>query len=430
MRILSVTLLLLTFSIAGAQKILTIEDAVNLALKNNFNILVSRNEADILKIKNTPGNAGMLPEINLTGSGRYELNDVHQGYADGTENEYPDFSGTSVSAGAELSWTLFDGGKMFVTKAKLNEIESLGEIQFKDRVLQTLYEVIASYYNIVKQKQQLAFISEVINFNQERVIIAQTGFNAGSLIKSDLLQAKIDLNVALENSINQQFIIESEMKNLGVLLGQNSETEYDISDSIPLEYSFSKDDILQRLEYSNTSILVLKKQVDIARLNLKEFSRSFLPTINLQAGYSFSFNNNSDGTLLQSRSFGPLVGGTVLIPLYHSGENKRLVSTARIQLQSAEYFLQETKLRVNTQVRNAITDYENQRQLLEIEEENNSLTRENLEISLNRLKLGQTTSLEVHQAQEDFVQSCTRLVNFKYDLKISETRLKQLIASL
>jgi outer membrane protein TolC len=68
--------------------------------------------------------------------------------------------------------------------------------------------------------------------------------------------------------------------------------------------------------------------------------------------------------------------------------------------------------------------------LLEIEKENNQYATEYLQISFNRMKFGQTNSLEVHQAQENYVQSCTRLINFRYNLKIAETKLKQFISKM
>jgi len=79
---------------------------------------------------------------------------------------------------------------------------------------------------------------------------------------------------------------------------------------------------------------------------------------------------------------------------------------------------------------NTLTDFKNQQQLLQIETENNELAMENIKISLERLRLGQSTSLEVHIAQEDFVQSNTRLINFRYNLKLAETKLKQLVSGL
>jgi outer membrane protein len=430
MRIKIMLLLLMAFPITRAQEILTVDDAVSIALKNNFDILVARNESEIARVNNTPGNAGMLPAIAVTGSGNYELNNVHQKLSGGTENKYPSLKSSSINAGTQLSWTLFDGGKMFVTKNKLNEIESLGEIQFRDKVLQTLYSVIAAYYDVVRQKQQLNSINESMNYNIERVKIAQAGLGAGSLMKTDLLQARIDLNVTLEDAINQKVIIDAAKKYLNELLGNSTEIVFEVSDSIPLNYSPDKNELFQKLDSLNTTILAFKKQTDIARLNLKENIRSYSPVLNLSGGYYFSGTTNSAGTVLNNRTFGPQVGGTLVIPIYSSGENKRKITTARIESESAEYDLQNIRLQMKTDLQNALSDFESQKQLLQIEKENNELTRENLEISLQRLRLGQTTSLEVHQAQENFVLSGTRLINFEYNLKIAETKLKQLISSL
>jgi outer membrane protein TolC len=66
--------------------------------------------------------------------------------------------------------------------------------------------------------------------------------------------------------------------------------------------------------------------------------------------------------------------------------------------------------------------------LLTIEKNNHSLTKENLDISIQRLRLGETTTLETKLAQESFQDSLTRLLNFEYNLKVAETKLKQLLA--
>lgn len=417
-------------STVNAQKKLTIDDAVSIALKNNFDILVAGNDANIAKANNTLGNAGMLPTVALTGSGNYGVSNTNQKLSSGGLTNYPALSSSSLSAGAQLNWNLYDGGKMFVTKSKLNEIQALGEIQFKDKVMQTLFNVIAAYYDVVRQKQQLNSINEALNYNRDRVNIAQTGFNAGSLLKSDLLQAKIDLNVNSENAINQQFTIEVSLKNLKLLLGKNDMETIEILDSIPLNYSPDKADLLQKINNSNTSILSFQKQIDIAQLALKESRSLYLPTLSFKAGYYVSHTVNSDGSVLQNNAIGPQVGGTLVIPIYNAGETKRKETAAKIQTQSAEYNLQNIKLQVSTELQNTFTEFENQQKLLKIETENNELAKENIQISIDRLKNGQATSLEVRLAQEDYVQSNTRLINFRYSLKIAETKLKQLVSAL
>ncbi len=430
MKFVYLLFLILIFPAAKAQEALSLESAVNMALKNNFDILVADKSAAISKVNNTPGNAGMLPSVAVIGSGNYSLNNRIQKNVDDSSVTSPSLSTSSVTAGAELTWTLFDGGKMFVTKSKLSEIQALGEIQFRDKVLQTMFSVITAYYDVVRQKQQLISINEVLNYNKDRVKISQAGYNAGSLIKTDLLQAKIDLNVTLENLINQQFAIIEAKKTLNQLLGQSSESVYEISDSIPLNYTPNKTELIQKLNSSNTSILSFQKQIDIAGLAIKEFKSGYLPNVGFRAGYYFSQSTNTNASIAQSRTLGPQVGGSLVIPLFSAGENNRKVAVAKLESASAEFDLQNIKLQVNTLLENTLTDFENQQRLFEIESENNELALENIKISLERLRLGQSTSLEVHIAQEDYVQSNTRLINFRYNLKMAETKLKQLISNL
>jgi outer membrane protein TolC len=134
--------------------------------------------------------------------------------------------------------------------------------------------------------------------------------------------------------------------------------------------------------------------------------------------------------LQKNKVYGPQIGATLSIPIYQAGNAARQVRTARLQVQSYEYNLESTKLGVNSDLQNTLTNYESQLQLLEIERNNTKLARENLDISIERLRLGQTTTLELHQAQESYVDSQTRLINFEYYLKVAETRLKKLMAGL
>jgi outer membrane protein TolC len=414
-----------------AQKLITVDNAVGIALKNNYDILVSRNDADIDKMNNTAGNAGMLPAVAVNGSDNYSVNNSFIKQFSGSEISSSNASTNAINTSVQLNWTVYDGGKMFVTKNKLNEIEALGGLQYRNQVEQTVYDVVVAYFNVVKQQQQLVSINKVILYNQERVTILQTSFNAGSSAKNNLLQAKIDLNVSKENSITQQSIIISSKRNLNQILSLNIDsTAYGVIDSIPLTYKPDKADLINKIYTNNTNILTFQKEIDIARLSVDEFKANRLPKVNFNTSYNFQYTSNSSGTTLLSRYYGPQVGGSISIPIFQGGNLNRLISTSKIQLESAQYNLENSKIQVNTLLQNALTDFENQEHLLAIEKENTDLVKENLEISMQRLRYGQTTALEVRQAQQSYEDSFTRLINFKYNLKVAETRLRQLIAGL
>lgn len=430
MRLNYIIILLLFSTMLQAQQTLTVDEAISIGLKNNYGIQIARNTAEAAKINNTPGNAGMLPTAEIVGGGNYDLNNSYQKYGDGTERSISGLSTTGINAGAQLKWTLFDGGKMFVTKEKLNEIERLGTLEFKDQVLQTTYQIILAYYDVVRQKQQLTAINELLNYNKERVKISDAGYNAGSMLKSDLLQAKIDMNVTSQSIISQEYMINTSKKELNNLLGRDAETEFEIDENIRIGYVPDRNEIQKKLYEKNTAYLMHQKQIEIARLSVKENERAYLPSFDLKGGYYYNQTFNSGGTTLNNRLHGPGIGGTLIVPLYTGGETKRKIAASKIEVLNAESNLQQTRLELNSTLQNALQDFENQQKLLVIENENNALTKENLETSLQRLRYGQATSLEVHQAQEYFVQSSTRLINFQFQLKIAETKLKQLIAEL
>src|ERR1035437_697494 len=429
--ILTLSIIIFFIPLTYSQKVLTSEDAISIALKYNYDILVARNSATTDSVNNTPGNAGMLPDITISSTESYSTaTKLYQKFSDGSTVSSSNTKSNSLNANIGLSWTLFDGGKMFVTKRKLSEIQELGEIQFRDRVLQTVYDVILAYYDVVRQKQELASINEVITYNLDRVKISQTSFDAGLSPKTNLLQAKIDLNVYQENAINQQSIILAAKRSLNQLLGRNTDVQFEVLDSIPISESLDNRVLSQKLDSSNTSILAYQKQIDVDKLSIKEMNSMLLPKIFFNTGYGLFQSNSPDGNPLINRTIGPSVGGTVSIPIYQGGNAIRQIKVAKIQLQSDQYNLENVRLKVNQQLQNALTQFENQLNLLKIEKDNAILAKENLEISIQRLRYGETTSLEVSLAEGSFVDSLTRLISFEYNLKVAETKLKQLLARL
>jgi outer membrane protein len=409
---------------------LSADDAVSIALKNNYDIVVAHNNAEIAKVNNTPGNAGMLPSVAITGSENYSLDKVNQKLPNNLPDVDTNEVTNSIDAGIFLNWTLFDGGKMFITKRKLGELEALGGLQLKDQVLQTVYDVIVAYYNVVQQKQQLASYNVVIAYNQDHVNILQTSFNAGLAPKTDLLQAKIDLNVNREGAIRQQTVIIEAKRALNLLLSRDANTAFHVSDSIPITFTPDKAEFLEKVYANNTSVLEQQKQVAIARLSLQEIRTLGLPRIALSGGYNVAEADNTVGSVLMNRAYGPTIGATVTIPLYQSGNVLRQISTARLQLKSTEIQLENVKLQTSIELQNLLDDFENQRQLLAIEKDNTALAKENLDISLQRLKQGQSTSLEFKQAEQSYEDALTRLTGIEYGLKVAETKLKQLLAML
>src|SRR5690349_19307404 len=108
---------LILFSLnASAQRMLTLEEAISTALKNNYDILLAQNDSAAAALDLTYRNAAFLPRLNATVGSVWNNNDTKQVLADGTKRESEGLKSNNITGQLALNWTLFDGLKMFATR--------------------------------------------------------------------------------------------------------------------------------------------------------------------------------------------------------------------------------------------------------------------------------------------------------------------------
>ncbi|HEU4717641.1 MAG TPA: TolC family protein [Bacteroidia bacterium] len=423
-------LLTVSGSLLCHAQVMTPDDALQAGLKNNFDVIIAKNAAEADSIMNSPGEAGMLPTVSLNGSFGVNQNSIHQKYANGNEFTANNAGSNSLTSSVSLSWTLFDGTKMFVTKHKLETLQMQGEYEFRSQVLNTSASILTSYYDIVRQKQKLNAIDEVIKANQQRLDITETRFTSGSGPKTDYNQAKIDLNVQLENRLVQAEALSESKRTLNNLLARDVNTSFDVIDSIPEGALPDRQQLEQKMYASNPDLLAFKAQVDVTKFEVREARSQYFPRLGVQAGYSFSQNQNSAGFSLYNQSNGPTAGVTLAFPIYQAGKVKRQVAVSTLDVNSAEMQFARANLEASLQLQNGLSTYDLKAQSIVLEKENVSLARENMQMALDRLNLGQGTAFEVQQAQITLSSSLSRLSDLQYEMKAADISVHRIAADL
>lgn len=410
---------------AFAQTVLTAEEAVSIALKSNYDISIAANTAAGDSILNAPGEAGMLPAVNLNGGLSTSHTNLHQRYTNGNEVISPNAGGTSMSAGVALSWTLFDGMKMFVTKQKLEQIEMQGDYLFRMQVINTSADVLLAYYDLVRQKQQLKATDEIIAFNMERVKITESRMVSGLGPRTDYLQAKIDLNLQRENRITLERNLSIAKQNFNSLLARDVLTVYDVTDSIPSALLSNRSELESKIYKNNPGVLAMQTQVNIANLAWRENRSYMYPRLVGNAGYNFLRTENSAGFTLYNQSYGWNAGLTLSMPLFAGGFYKRRMELAKIDMMNADIGYQQYTLNARLELYNALEEFDAADSSLVLERENEQLARENMNLALERLRLGQGTALEVAQAQATLAEVLFRLAGLKYAAKSAEINVNR-----
>jgi outer membrane protein TolC len=418
----------------AAQNVLTVDEAIATALKNNYDIQLLRNDSASFALDNSYAKAAFYPRVNATGGLLYNNNNQLQRFSDGTKRERNGIRSSNLNGSVQLSWTLFDGYKMFATRDKLGQFVKLGELNIKNQMVTAVAAVVNNYYNIVYQKQQLKAVEDQMSINEERVKLADRKFSVGLGAKPELLQAKVDLNAQKAARLKQQTVIAQLKETLNRLMNVALQTSYDVSDTIPINTNITLAEMLAAVENTNQQLQVTKKNLDIASLTLKERKADKFPVLTFNSAYNYSKADNkavvNPFTPLFSRNNGFNYGLGIAIPIFNGFNVKRQVQQAQLDIDYLKLSYQNQKMQIDVGIINAFKDYEMQQQALALEEENILLAKENVMIALERFRLGVSTYLELRETQKSLEDAYNRLLAARYNTKLAETELLRLKGDL
>lgn len=417
-----------------AQQMVTIEDAIAAALKNNYDILLAQNDSVAAVVNKQYIYSGFLPTINGTIGRAQTTSAQKQTYKDRPQVQGSGIRTTNLSAAVSLNWVLFDGLKMFATRDRINQLFESGQINVKNQVVNSLANVISAYYIIVRQKQQLKAIEEQMSINEERVKLADRKLSVGLGTKPELLQAKVDLNAQKAAHLQQQSIMSQSKEALNQLTGMQLQENFEVSDSIPIHAGLNLSDIQNQIETTSPSILQAISNVDLSKIALKEAQASRWPTISFGSNYNFTqndiANNISPFAPVYSRNRGFNFGFSASIPLLNYMTVNRNIKQVRLDIAYQEIALEKQKNAVNVMVKAGYYNYRFQLSALQLEEENIELAKENVFIALERFKQGVSTYLELREAQKSLEDAYDRLIAARYNTKLAETELLRLKGDL
>lgn len=416
----------ITFTSLKAQELLTPENAVALAISKNFDIVIAKNEADIAKINNNKATAGMLPRINVTTGDVFNLSNINQKFTTGQEVKKNWVPVNSFNAGLNLNWTIFDGLKMFATKDRLAALQSLGEIQLKNQIQEVVAQVLNAYYEVVRQKQQIKALNESAAISVERVSLSQKKLDVGYSDKTPLLQAKVDYSAQQINILKQETVLQQTKVSLNQLLGRDANIEFEVLDTIEVNYVPNLQNIKDTTLAENFSIQSAEKNIEIAKLQHKEINSQRLPSINFNTGYLFTQNNSKAGLQLFNRSYGPTVGLNATIPIFNGGMVKKQLESSAVNIAIQQIQLDQIKNELDSKILTAYKNFDYATKMLKLNEENVKVAQENVQITLERYRLNQSNSIEIKQAQGSYEDALYNVILARYNAKTAEIELKKL----
>ncbi|PXY43817.1 TolC family protein [Flavobacterium hydrophilum] len=426
------SLILFLFCIAkgNAQEILTIEEAMKIALENNFEIKIAKNNSKINETNVTIGNAGMLPTATASVTDNNSITNSSQTRQDGTTTSLDNAKNNSLNYGVSLGWTVFDGMKMFARLDQLKELQKLGDAELKRTILIKIAQVNSAYYDLVQQQQQLAALDTTIVISNQRLELAKNRFTIGKASKLEVLNAQVDLNSDQVAMLRQKESYVNAKILLNQYLARDPKIDFKVTDQVTVDDKLIFADLLDLAQKQNPGLEAQIINKRIAELQLKQVKADRYPVINLTSGYNFAESQSSLGFTSEASSRGLNYGFNATLNIFDGFNQHRNEKIAKLQIENSQIAIEQQNLILNTQLSTAFQTYLTNIELIGLEDDNEEIARQNLSITLDKFRIGTITTLEFRTAQLNYVNAKVRYSNAQYQAKLSEIALKELAGNI
>lgn len=405
---------------------LDLEKAIQLGLENNYQVKIAVETIKLREGDIGVGWSAFLPVVDAIYTRNFSNEDVTQTFVSDPETPREILGAKSRSENFTLAAIYGFRPEAIVAIKRLGQLAVISELDAKVAVENTVAAISTAYYRLVLELQRYEVLERTLELSKARLDIAQAQYELGGAGKRDFLTAEVDYNSDLSLLKNQSQIIEAARINLNELMALEPGTDFVVNDTITVSDELRLIDLEENALMENKQWLITQRQENVSFLQLKELQASRLPAINLNANYANNTFNSDAGFLIQNQRAGFNYGGNISFNLFSGFSLNRRIQNARVQQKIQGYAVDQFEIQLKSDLYRAFNTYQNNRELLEIEQRNYAVAKESSEIALERFRLGIASYLEFRDAQVNLLTAENRLITSIYNIKEQEIELLRL----
>lgn len=406
-------------STAAAQEKLNFSDATQIALENNFSIKLAEKSTVIAENNFNVGSAGMLPRIDANAGSSYSKSDINMDIVSGQNINQTGNVSKNYNAAVELNWTLFDGFYMFAQYDKLRELLRRSDIELQMESEALISDLLTAYYEAARLEKSLEVARESYRISLERLDRIREKIEFGAALNLERLQARVDADRDSVNLLRTSLALSLAKRNLNFLMNRDLGTEFSIAadtnlPGIPV-YEELRSDAFSR----NTALNRALTDRAISEQDLRAARAAYYPSIGFNTGYSYSLQESDAGFMLSNENKGYSVGARLQWNLFDGLQTSTRAQNAAVGVEMSEIGLDLIESQIELRLANALDNYAESLEIVELSRSSLAAARENFERSQEFYDLGRLTSVEFRTAQLNLRRAENEIFAAIYQAKIA-----------
>ncbi len=420
--------LLLSFNSVG-QELLTLEQAKEITLANNFGIKIAKNNVAIAENLTDKRANNYLPTVSANGGINGNFGSSNQQFSTGQEASVSNAFTWGLNAAAQADYTIYNQARA-IGLDQLKESLNSSNLQLRQTIEQNLLQVFNSYFVVAQLKENVKALEQTIDVSRERLRRAETNLELGQGNGLNVLNAKVDIQLDSVNILNAKMNLENEKRNLNVAMGRATDVEFDIDLSHAIDGVNKLDQLIQKGKSNNINLELNRQNLVVSELDLNLIDAENKPTINSGVSLDFAYSDNPNGSFIEQSSSERLAANVGINWTIFDGSRSIRRQNTVLNLTNQKLQIDQLEQQLERDIRNAWQNYQNEIFIISVQEEAVETNQENFNRTEEQLRSGQVTSIEFRQAQLNLLNAQVNLNNSRYAAKLREIQIKQLVGSL
>ncbi len=428
------TLLILIVNVISAQESMTLPKALSIALENNLDIKIADTNILIAESNNTWAQAGKTPTVSLNG---YFNNNIVNNNNPASFLQGAYYAGT-LGGSADANWVVYAGGRFEVAKDQLELLVRQEELNKDVNTHDLLRNVYQQYYNVLFQQQRLEVLRESYSLSQSKLRYEQVKKEYGTSNSLNIIQFENALATDSINIVTQSLQVNTAKQTLYSTLLVPLTSDYVYAEVLSVtDEAINAEKLQDALSEDNYTLKSLYILSDLNALNTRLAQAQRKPIVSLngslgiaESGFKIFDDNPMTGDPFEIVFGNQITGGinaAVTWDLYDGGVRKTAIETAQLEEEIAKLSVEQAAANLINQLDILIANYQSQRQLLRLTDDQIRLAEENLSMLDERFKGGLVTSLDYRTVQLQYLNAAFAKVNAIYNLILTKSEIDYLV---